>query len=77
MSDAIETCDIKVIASEAHALKSSAASYGAQVVARHARGIDQACKDGDLVLAIEQARKLIAIVEPTEAAFLLQPIVRR
>jgi HPt (histidine-containing phosphotransfer) domain-containing protein len=77
MSDAIETCDIKVIASEAHALKSSAASYGAQVVARHARGVDQACKDGDLVLAIEQARKLIAIVEPTEAAFLLQPIVRR
>jgi len=60
--------DFSCLASEAHALKSSAATYGAAIVRDHALRLDSACTSTDRDAAAAAARDLIAAVEPTAAA---------
>jgi PAS domain S-box-containing protein len=72
--DGLEINDPKRLASEAHALKSSAATYGARIIADHARRIDQACKDGDVLAAESQARELLGVVESTVKALEAHPL---
>jgi CheY-like chemotaxis protein len=72
----IDGSDVARLAKEAHALKSSAATYGAIVVAETARRVDQACKDGDRTQAMTQAQALLDSVEPTVSALSSHPLAR-
>jgi HPt (histidine-containing phosphotransfer) domain-containing protein len=60
-----QAADITALGREAHAIKSSADTYGAPELALAARRIDQACKDGDLAAARRSARAFSELVEPT------------
>lgn len=71
-----EHSDLSRLAAEAHALKSSGATYGAVVIANHARRIDEACKSGDHETAMEHASALLAAVEPSIRAMQQHPLAR-
>lgn len=77
IAEGVETHDSRRLASEAHALKSSAATYGAVAIAEHARRLDQACKDGNQLEAEAQARAILARVGPTVGALREHPLVRQ
>ncbi len=68
--------DLSRLAAEAHALKSSGATYGAVVIASHARKIDEACKEFDYETAISHADALLAAVEPSIRAMQQHPLAR-
>ena len=76
ISAGLDSGDTKRLASEAHALKSSAATYGARAVAEYARRIDQACRDGSSPEAEAQARALLASVESTVTALENHPLAK-
>ncbi|UCC15372.1 MAG: Hpt domain-containing protein, partial [Gammaproteobacteria bacterium] len=76
ISQGLESGDTKRLASEAHALKSSASTYGATAIAECARRIDQACKDENRVEAVAQGRALIDLVESTVVALRAHPLAR-
>jgi PAS domain S-box-containing protein len=77
ISDGMDSGDMNRLAREAHALKSSAATYGALAIAERARWLDQACTDENGVEAGAQCRALLELVEPTIAAFEAHPLAQR
>jgi PAS domain S-box-containing protein len=60
--------DMDGLASQAHALKSSAATYGAAVVRERTLRLDNACSCSDQKAAMAAAQELLAVVEPTVKA---------
>ena len=60
-----ERNDWSCLAAQAHALKSSGATYGAVVIADHARALDEACKAGEHQTAMTHTQLLLAAVEPS------------
>ncbi|MGD8206447.1 MAG: response regulator [Thiohalocapsa sp.] len=74
MADGLEDGDTDRLAREAHALKSSAATYGAVRISDHAARIDDACKRQEHTVARDHARQLIAAVKPTAEALRTHPL---
>ena len=68
IDDGSKRGDIECLACQAHALKSSAATYGAAIVRDHALRLDSACTSEDQDVAIAASRDLLAAVEPTAEA---------
>jgi len=60
--------DLNALGREAHALKSSAATYGALALAHWARALDAACKAGERRAALEAARRIGELTNPTAEA---------
>ena len=65
---AIENQDLNALGHESHALKSSAATFGATSLHALAVEIDGCCKKGNLSDALRQAKILIPCAEATLAA---------
>lgn len=76
MATGLEEGDADRLGREAHALKSSAATYGAVRISDHATRVDDACKRQDHAVAREHARRLVAAVEPTVDALSAHPLAR-
>ncbi len=74
MAAGLEDGDADRLGREAHALKSSAATYGAIRISEHAARIDDACKRRDHAVAHEHARRLLAAVGPTAEALQTHPL---
>jgi PAS domain S-box-containing protein len=74
MTAGLEDGDTERLGREAHALKSSAATYGAVRISEHAARIDEACKRHEDAVAREHARQLVAAVEPTVDALKAHPL---
>jgi CheY-like chemotaxis protein len=69
LSAGAEAADLSALGREAHALKSSAATYGAVAVADWARVLDSACKEADRTAAVQAARRIIDLTEATAEAY--------
>lgn len=65
ISDAVDKVDTNTLKTEAHALKSSAATYGAAAVRIQALQIEEGSDDNDDERTIAAARDLLELVEPT------------
>jgi len=70
IEDSGERGDMDGLASQAHALKSSAATYGAAIVRGQALCLDSACKKGAQSTAMAASRGLLEAVEPTAEALI-------
>lgn len=68
IAEAMEAEDLGALGREAHALKSSAATYGALALAHWARALDAACKAGERRAALEAARRIGELTNPTAEA---------
>jgi PAS domain S-box-containing protein len=65
-----DRCEMGGLASEAHVLKSSAATYGAAIIRVQSLRLDGACTNGDMSTAMDACRDLLAAVEPTAEALI-------
>ncbi|GEM_PF-4406318 len=65
IADAIKHRDLSALAKEAHALKSSSATFGAAAIAEHARKMDDAAREGREELALKSAKLVLSLIEPT------------
>jgi two-component system phosphorelay protein LuxU len=65
IADCHDRSDVDGLASQAHALKSSAATYGAAAIRAQALHLDNACRKSDQTSAMAAAQELLSAVEPT------------
>jgi len=65
IADAIKHRDLSALGKEAHALKSSSATFGAAAIAGHARKMDDAAREGQEEPALQSARQVLSLIEPT------------
>lgn len=68
IADSIKQKDLGALAREAHALKSSAATFGAAAIAEHARKLDDASRSGEELVALDSAKQVLSMIEPTIAS---------
>lgn len=69
LKDGVKSQDLSVLAAEAHALKSSAATFGAARVAGQARRVDLASREKNTQEAMEAAKAVLESIGPTIDAF--------
>jgi len=68
IADYSDSADMDGLGSQAHALKSSAATYGAAVIRAQALHLDSACSSSDQAAAMTASQDLLTAVEPTVKA---------